>query len=255
MHPGPILHQWKVGGFEREMLRDNAKTAPTRFELPDGTIKEVGGMRGKASTRLKFPQVSADLSVRYCSPYLKIDVCAIAINNDPRFRGKKICLITGERRQESTARSKYAEVEAHRCNSPKKLVHQWRNVIDYSEEMVWSLLRKHNIRAHPAYYLGWGRVSCVLCIFGDADQMASARVLVPDQFNRVVGYEQQFGVTIRKGKTVLQMADQGRSHSTIDDTFYRPLALSHDYPVHLIHFTAEAWQLPSGAYKRCGGPT
>ena len=100
----PIYFQWRHGGFEREMLRHNQATAPTSFEMPDGEIGTAGG-NGPLNTREKFPQVSANLQVRWCSSSLKIDVCNIAINNDPRFRGKKILIVTGERRQESTARA------------------------------------------------------------------------------------------------------------------------------------------------------
>lgn len=249
-----IRFQWKVGGFCREMLRQSSKTAPIMFELEDGTIAQAGGKGGKETTRLKFPQVSADLSVRWCSAYLKIDVAAIALNNDPSLVGKKILFVTGERRQESTARSKYAEVEEHRCHSGRKLVHQWRNVIDFSEKEVWAIIERHKIKPHPAYYLGWGRVSCLLCIFGDNDQMASARAIAPEQFGRVASYEKQFGVTIRKGLTVIDAADRGTPHTEVNIEAYRALAMAHDYPESAILANGE-WTLPAGAYKRCGGPT
>lgn len=63
----PLYYSWKVGGFEREMLRENARTAPVRFETPGG---HVGGTGGKLGTRRKFPQFSADMRVRWCSGYL-----------------------------------------------------------------------------------------------------------------------------------------------------------------------------------------
>src|SRR5580700_7982813 len=75
-----IYFSWREGGFRREMLRHNTPTAPTRFERPDGTVGVKGG-QGQPNTRLKFPQVSADLSVRWCSAYLKIDVGSISIKN------------------------------------------------------------------------------------------------------------------------------------------------------------------------------
>ena len=251
----PIRFQWKVGGFEREMLRNGSKTAPVRFEHRDGTIGQAGGLRGKEGTRMKFPQRCADLSVRWCSAYLKIDVAAIAMNNDPTLTGKKILFVTGERREESTARAKYLEVEEHRCNSRKRLVHQWRAVIDYKEHDVWSIIERHNIRVHPAYYLGWGRVSCLLCIFGDNDQMASARELIPTQFNDVAGHENRFGVTIKKGLTVIDSADKGTVHDTLNLEPYKSLAKAKDYPLDMVKFSpGETWTRPSGAFKRCGGP-
>lgn len=81
-----IYFSWKEGGFEREMLRENARTAPTRFQAPADQDGEnviecgIGGMRGKLGTRKRFPQQSADLRTRWCSAYLKIDVCTAAIN-------------------------------------------------------------------------------------------------------------------------------------------------------------------------------
>lgn len=83
-----IYYSWKEGGFEREMCRNNQLTAPTIFEIPGG-IAQAGGVLGKPSTRGKFPQVSPDLSVRWCSAYLKIDVGSAAIRNQERFIGKK----------------------------------------------------------------------------------------------------------------------------------------------------------------------
>ena len=56
----PVFFQWKVGGFEREMLREDSLTAPICYELPDGSVQRVGGTKGKPSTRRKFPQASPD---------------------------------------------------------------------------------------------------------------------------------------------------------------------------------------------------
>lgn len=63
----PIYFSWLEGGFEREMLRDKALKAPTHFEDENHNVVITGGIRGKLNTRLKFPQVSANLSVRWCS--------------------------------------------------------------------------------------------------------------------------------------------------------------------------------------------
>jgi hypothetical protein len=67
----PLYNSWKIGGFERELLRADAPTAPTRFETPDGQVQQVGGVSDKLGTRQRFPQMSADLYVRWCSAYLK----------------------------------------------------------------------------------------------------------------------------------------------------------------------------------------
>lgn len=76
-----IFFSWKVGGFEREMLRNKQKTAPIAWETEDGRVEMSGGDGGKEGTRRRFPQVSADLRVRWCSAYgdpLMVNKCRVA---------------------------------------------------------------------------------------------------------------------------------------------------------------------------------
>jgi len=249
----PVLFQWKDKGFEGEMLRNQSQTAGVYYEERNGNVKFCPPSdRGKPATRMMFPQVSADLSVRWCSAYLKIDVAKRAINNDPRFKESKILFLTGERREESTARAKYNEVEKHGCDGKKRRVDQWRCVIDWTEQDVWNIIRKNGIVVHPAYRLGWGRVSCMACIFGDRDQWASVRSIAGERFARIAAYEKQFGKTIKRGESVLEMAEKGKSFIENAPDWLIKLAMSHDYPEHEV-FTDD-WQIPVGAFKRCGGP-
>lgn len=173
-----LFFSWKVGGFEREMLRDASATAPIAFETPDG-VKYTGG-KGKPNTRLQFPQVAADLSVRWCSAYLKIDVGAAAIRNQERFNGSRTLFVTGERAEESASRARYESFEPHRSDSrtgrKARHVDQWRPVHSWSERDVWDIIKRWRVNPHPAYRLGWGRVSCAACIFGSPDQWASEAV-------------------------------------------------------------------------------
>jgi 3'-phosphoadenosine 5'-phosphosulfate sulfotransferase (PAPS reductase)/FAD synthetase len=249
----PIRFQYRIGGFEREMNRDNALTAPVRFQLNDGQWGEAGGVRGKPNTRKQFPQVSPDLSVRWCSAYLKIDVASVALNNDPALREGNILFVTGERRQESAARARYAEFEQHRCSNKRRRVDHWRNVIDRTEEQVWDRIRRAGIVPHPAYRLGWGRVSCMACIFGDPDQWASLRELDPIRFKRIVAYEQEFGKTIRRNETVTAAANRGKSFLPNDEALIA-LALGHEYDEDIL-IDPDKWTLPPGAYRHGGGPS
>lgn len=247
----PVRYQWKHGGFEREMLRKESLTAPASFELEDGGIGTAGGKRGKLNTRRLFPQVSADLSVRWCSAYLKIDVAKKAIANDPAFNGKKVLMITGERREESAARAKYAEVERHATSGKKRRVDQWRMVIDWTEQEVWAIIERWRVNPHPAYYAGWGRVSCMACIFGDKDQWASVRKLDPERFDKIANYEAEFGKTIKRSESVIDQAENGQVF--IRDWVSAKQAMSRD-KMEILLADGEDWKMPDGAYKRCGGP-
>jgi 3'-phosphoadenosine 5'-phosphosulfate sulfotransferase (PAPS reductase)/FAD synthetase len=248
-----LLFQWRHGGFHRELLKQDAMIAPVSFEYLGGGIGTAGGVRGKVSTRRLFPQVTADLSKRWCSPSLKIDVAAMAINNEPAFKGKRLLFLSGERGQESAARSRYAEMECHRTHTTSRHVDHWRAVIDWSEQQVWDIMREFKVMPHPAYRLGWGRVSCLACIFGLPDQWASVRKIAPAIFDRIARYERGFGKTIHKGKSVVDLANRGTPYPECYDPELVALAMSRDYPAHPA--LTDNWTLPAGAFKHCGGPS
>lgn len=148
----PVYFSWKEGGFEREMNRHNQPTAPTWFETPVG-LGTAGG-NGKPNTRLKFPQVSADLSVRWCSAYLKISIADIALRHQERFNNTRTLFITGERATESAARSQYKTFDPHRADlrdgRSRRHIDHWRPVHAWDEAQVWELIKKYRVNPHPA---------------------------------------------------------------------------------------------------------
>lgn len=85
--------------------------------------------------RGKFPAKSGPHQGRWCSGSLKAQVESKLYSDiEELATDTKILVVSGERRQESAGRSKYNEIEVHRTNATAKahrLVHQWRNVIDW----------------------------------------------------------------------------------------------------------------------------
>jgi 3'-phosphoadenosine 5'-phosphosulfate sulfotransferase (PAPS reductase)/FAD synthetase len=185
-----LLFQWKDGGYLGELTRRNVPTASTTFQLLNGREKTTGG-ESRPGTRLAFPAMSADLMTRWCSAYLKIDVAKKVFTNDPRFGGARTLVLTGERRQESGNRARYENVVDY-ASTQTRTVHQWRAVLGWFEQDVWEILAKYRVRPHPAYYVGWSRVSCLPCIFGNPDQWASVRDVAPDMFARMAKLEDKF---------------------------------------------------------------
>ena len=250
-----IRFSWREGGFEREMLRENAPTAPTWFETPEG-LETAGGNGKSLGTRRKFPQMATSLTTRWCSGSLKIDVCGIALNNDPRFRNKRTLVVTGERGEESAARNKYAEFEPHRNDLrngkvPRHIDH-YRPIKGWPEKDVWAIIERHKINPHPSYCLGWGRCSCMCCIFGSANMWATVRHIAPAQFQKIADYEQEFDCTIhRSKKTVHDLADMGKPFPNMDPLMIEQ-ALSEEYTLPPI---VENWVLPAGAFGENNGPT
>lgn len=252
----PLYLSFKEGGFEREMLRDGTPTAPTHFELPDGSFGRIGGL-GAPGSRLRFPQVAADLKVRWCSAYLKIDVMAAGIRNQSRFDGARVLVLSGERAQESAARARYLSFEPDRSDNRSgskkaRLVDRYRPVHSWSERRVWEILRAARINPHPCYRLGWSRCSCAACIFGNADQWASLRVVLPEMFTKIAAYEQRFGCTIKRSENIVQLADRGEPYAAITPELIREARdkfWKFNYAPQI-----ENWQLPAGAFGDSAGP-
>ena len=120
-----------------------APTAPVVFETPDGVIRAGG--QGPEGTRLRFPQVSASLSVRWCSASLKVEVADRALRGQDRLLSRRTLMVTGERAEESPARAHYAAFEPHRTDTRdgtrrRRHVDHFRPVHAWSEAEVWAIL-------------------------------------------------------------------------------------------------------------------
>jgi 3'-phosphoadenosine 5'-phosphosulfate sulfotransferase (PAPS reductase)/FAD synthetase len=278
----PLRLSWKDGGFEGELFREDAVTKGVYYEDGRGTVRYLppqkpgayckacrqfydadeptchacGEPRDGYGTRRKYPMVTADLSKRWCSAYLKIMVCKRVLTNDPRFAEGYFWMSTGERREESASRAKYKEVERHSSSNSVRTVHQWRNVIDWTEAQVWEIIKRWGIMPHPCYRLGFSRCSCMFCIFGDQNQWATVRRLAPKEFNWHARNERRFSLTIREKESVVQLADRGTPYYEDAPAWLTDLAMSDgEYPDDQLIVPAADWETPLGAYKRCGGPT
>lgn len=247
---------YRDGGFETELLKAEAQSRPIHFETPDGW-RSGGGTRSAISTRRKFPQKTANLSQRWCSGQLKIDVAALAIRNQPRFVGQKVLTVSGERAEESAARAKYKGFEPDRTDlrsgRKPRLVDRWRPLIHTAEKAVWAGLEQYGIQPHPCYRIGFSRCSCQFCIFGNKDQWATLRYIDPDRFSRIASYETEFGFTIDRVWNVHQMADQGAVYpAAIERPDLVRLALSEKYTADAL---TDSWQMPAGAFGHSEGPS
>lgn len=256
----PVLYQWKVGGFTCEMLRKNTNTAPIRYVDDFGEEHTIGS--GKKhygyGTRMRFPQPSPDLRVRWCSAYLKIDVCAAVLRNDERFRNIRTLVLSGERGEESKQRSKYAILEPDRADLRnglkfKRHIDRFRPIRDWKEQQIWDLLEKYRVRPHPCYFMGFGRCSCKFCIFGNCNQFASAACVSRQQADRLISFEKEFGYTLKRDTDLATLISKGAPYDTITDEL-AALATNFEYNQPIIVQDNEMWQLPAGAFRKCGGP-
>ena len=196
------------------------------------------------------------LRSRCAGAYLKVDVGARVLATEERFRVGRTLVLTGERAEESKARSNYCGFEPNRSDNRngarvKRYIDHWRPVHQWKEEQVWDALKRYRINPHPAYWLGWGRTSCLSCIFGSKDQWATVRVVAPKNFHVIARYEKEFGATIHRTKSVVELADSGTPYKVDHDMI--KLAMGEEYPEELIFVKGE-WKLPPGAFGESNGP-
>lgn len=253
----PLYFSWLEGGFEREMLKSDSLPMPHKIETPEGLIT-LPRDRAKPGTRLKFPQQSANLQTRWCSSAVKIDVGRRALNNQDRFKGRKVLFITGERRQESANRAKYNQLEPHLCDTRNgrtaKHIDAWRPILNWSEEQVWAIIERYSIIAPVPYRLGWGRSSCQTCIYNSPQIWATMLEHFPERVNAIAQYEKQFNLAIsRSKKDVLTLAKEATPF-IIDDREALQQAMQTQYTLPVVLQPGEKWQLPAGAYghESCG---
>jgi len=251
----PIYFSWRDKGFKGEMLKQNKKTAATVFECPERGVVTIPSDRAKESTRLKFPQVTANLMTRWCSANLKIDICKKVITQSPRFNGKNIIIISGERAEESASRAKYADMEKDATDaskSGKRFATRWRPIHKWTEQKVWAIIEKYKVVVHPCYYMGYSRCSCKFCIFGNADQFATAFQISPEIGQEIADYEVQFGTTIKRNDSVLDLVEKGTAYGAATKELM-VISTSRDYNFGIV--TQDEWELPSGAYGEGCGPS
>lgn len=255
-----LFQSYREGGFLREMHRRQEPTAAVVFYDENETVRRVGGCSAHIGTRLRFPQRTADLSRRYCSAALKIDVMDAVIRNQERFLGCRTLVCTGERADESPSRRAYAAFEPHRSDTRngarrRRLVDHYRPVHSWAEAEVWAAMRRHRLVPHVAYQLGWSRVSCMTCVFLSADGWATVRAVFPERFAMIEEREAAFGCTIHRTLTVTHLADRGTPYAAaIHSPELVAQARDHQWRIPIRTTTPRSWRLPAGAFGRGAGP-
>ena len=263
---GDLLTRW-CSAYLKIMVCDSV--------LRDLDALEAIGRRGK------FPAKGSILNGRYCSADLKRSVadqvlrdlapaespCGGALMEEVQEglsdqlergpEGVRILIVSGERRGESAGRSKYNEMELHRTHAVKKarrLVHQWRPVIDCHEGDVWAVLRRHNICPHPCYRAGWNRCSCMMCIFSRPEHWAGIRQLFPEDFAALCEDERRLGFTLDNKMDLEAFVGDAVSCVYPDSEAIRQLVTG-TFNITDVYTAPGTWQYPAGAFHGSeGGP-
>lgn len=251
-----LLFSYAKGGILREMYRTEETIQSVFFQKEmDGEYFELKPVQKEKfiRTRRKFPAVSSDLNARWCSWIAKIGVMNKAINNTEKYKNANLVIMTGERRLESKARLKYAEIEKYRGFTNTRRAVQWRPIIDFTDKEVWEIMEKHKVQPHPCYELGWNRCSCQICIFGSKNVWKTIDEISPEKTKRVAEIEKDLKFTLysKKKKGVLVNENVYEARVSQGVSFLTEEAKKRWLPEALGEFISpiivENWTLPIGA--------
>jgi 3'-phosphoadenosine 5'-phosphosulfate sulfotransferase (PAPS reductase)/FAD synthetase len=243
--------QWRQGGIYKELMRKGEPTEDVYYTWDHETIMcDPSRRRLTLGTRLMWPAKVPASVTRWCTGYIKIDVFSRFITD--KFPEGNLLVITGERREESAKRSKYNEIELHRSNSKRRIVHHWRPVIDWEESQIWEILNRHQVQFHPAYHF-FPRVSCGPCIFLTKHLWATLNDLWPEKIAELAKIEKDLNHTIDRDFSLMDFVSQGVSRVADDTRHFRDLLLSENFDLPM-HLPSSRWKTPNGAYGIGGGP-
>lgn len=268
----PVYFSWLKHGFKGEMLKANSISHPLIAQTPYGLVESTrkthkldnnpesetfGDKVIIQNTRQKFPQQAASLASRWCSSALKIDVARFSVTSQDRFIGKRVLFITGERREESSNRARYNQLEPHATDTMRKSsnptkprhVDAWRPILNHSEGQVWELLEDWRINPPVPYKLGWGRSSCQTCVFNDDAIWATIGQHWPERLAEFAHYEKEFKTSIaRNGKTVDVRAANAKAFEITDfDALEQSMQKEYTLPIFLPD--GVKWSRPAGAFN------
>lgn len=99
---------------------------------------------------------------RYCTANQKRD----PMDKYIRSYSGKLLKITGERWEESKARSTYTEfVKIDRTSTSKRQVYGWRPMLPYTTADIFQMVKNSGVERHSCYNMGASRLGCAGCIF------------------------------------------------------------------------------------------
>lgn len=136
-----------------------------------------------------FPSASC----RWCTSEQKIHPIDKVIN---KFNGK-LLKVTGERWEESSARSVLSEFcILSRITCSKRKVYGWRPMLAFKEADVWAVVRDSGMGRHVCYDMGCPRLGCAGCIFNDDNQVKIEMRENPHIFEAIDRLETETGYTM-----------------------------------------------------------
>ena len=153
---------------------------------PIKTLSEKGGLIGLIRKKELFPL----MNFRFCTGDLKIRPITKFLST----LDADIVNAVGIRGQESKERSLMPEWE----DNEKMDCEVWRPLIDWKEEDVIAIHKRHNILPNPLYLLGSNRVGCFPCMFAAKRDIRIVIRETPERIDQIRKLEREINIRRRR---------------------------------------------------------
>ncbi len=172
---------------------------------PVGFLSKLTGKRRDMKTgelkEYQFPSMGQ----RWCTSTLKVG----PIDKFVRTLQGKVLVLIGERREESSQRSKLEAWRPDENNSKAgREVVKFSPILDLTEKQVWEIIKANGIPEHPCYGWGVSRASCAICIFSSNKEIALAAKHAPEIVAKYIEAEKQIQHTFRYKPATKTRAEQ-----------------------------------------------
>lgn len=185
----PETEQW---------VKDYARKVNLPLEIVEHTNYDLlEGIRQRMLKRADAPPWPSAKN-RYCTSDWKRNVISRWVRN--KFPDGKVIVAMGLRADESPARAKKPTLSVREdCTAITKgrYVYDWLPIHDWTEQDVWAEIgSKEN--AHPAYLRGNHRLSCLLCVLADKNDLTLGALHDPALYVEYCRIEMQSGFSFRQ---------------------------------------------------------
>lgn len=162
-----------------EKLRNQGETARAEALTPTGNP-----FLDLCIWKSRFPSTKA----RFCTQELKM-IPTINFIKSLMSDGEDVVSWSGERAEESLARSKKPEKELL-VQGEKSNAYTYRPILKWTEQMCFDKLKEHGVKPNPLYAQGFNRVGCFPCIMCRKAEIRSIDELYPEVFEKLEQWEE-----------------------------------------------------------------
>lgn len=191
----------------------------SQFDQVEGALQAMGlkstasGSAQDGEYRVYASRGFPGFGTRYCTSEFKtgeiskwVTAWAKGWKQEHPYAGRppRILHILGLRAQESDARSKAGFGWKKRPTSGQH-VYQWLPIQGLSTEQVWDVIAASPMAHHPAYDVGFERLSCRLCPLAGDDDVGLAALVYPQLADEIVAIEERYGHKFKETKSLAQI--------------------------------------------------